>query len=355
MALKNAKQVVCPQRSMRIMSVKVDGTGTAALSGTCSNDMTLTVNGTGDYTLTFDVSYKREPEVIATPITDNIVTKLGTVAVGSVQILTENLSGTATDADFHAIILGSDTVDQMQEVFMSSMTFDMKSPQFRPRLLSYGVTTGAAQVETVTAPAVAGATQADFIVIYNQAGSSEALWLDIDAAGTAPTATQYTAAGTKTKVSVVTGNTAAQVAAAIVAAITLTGITVVDNLDGTFSITQNVYGACSDAVPYNAAGSGAGSITVAVGTQGLAASLGEGKFDGTIAQTVAGTYVITFEKQFLRAPEVGATVKTDNRVARVTACLISSVTIETQDLSGGAAADGNFSLLVLGSDHQDFI
>lgn len=108
-----SQAVSCPQRLMRVMSVKVDGTGTAALTGTCALNMTLTDNGTGDYTLTFDIPYKRAPEVIATAITDNIVCKLGTVAVGSIQILTENLSGTATDADFHVIILGSDTVDQI--------------------------------------------------------------------------------------------------------------------------------------------------------------------------------------------------------------------------------------------------
>jgi hypothetical protein len=111
MALKNAKQVVSPQRLMRVMSVKVDGTGTAALSGTCANNMSLTDSGTGDYLLTFNIPYKRAPEVIVTPITDNIVCKLGTIAVGSIQILSENLSGAATDADFHVIIMGSDTAD----------------------------------------------------------------------------------------------------------------------------------------------------------------------------------------------------------------------------------------------------
>lgn len=108
-----SKIVQCPQRQMRVMSVKVDGTGTAALTGTCSTNMTLTDSGTGDYLLTFALPFLRVPEVIATPITDNIVCKLGTVAVDSVQILTENLSGAATDADFHVIILGSDTVDQI--------------------------------------------------------------------------------------------------------------------------------------------------------------------------------------------------------------------------------------------------
>lgn len=235
------------------------------------------------------------------------------------------------------------------------LSFNVESTQRRPRMLSFGVTTGAAQVETVTAPAVAGATQGDFIVIYNQAGASEALWLDIDADGTVPTADEYTAATTKTKVSVSTGDLAAAVAAAIAGAVTIADVTAAYVSGATFTVTQDVYGACSNAVPYDEDGSGAGSITVSVGTEGLAASLGNGKFDGTIAQTVIGTYVITFEHAFLRVPEVGVTVKTDNRVARVTASAVGSVTIETQNLSGGAAADGNFSLLVIGSDDPDFV
>lgn len=107
----NAKSVKSTQRLMRMMTAIVDGTGTAALSGLCANDMSLTDSGTGDYLLTFDVPYARAPQVIATPVTDNIVCKIGTVAVGSVQILTENLSGSATDADFHVFILGSDAED----------------------------------------------------------------------------------------------------------------------------------------------------------------------------------------------------------------------------------------------------
>ena len=106
------KQVLSPQRDMRIMSLKVTGTGTASLSGTCANNVTLTDNGTGDYTLTFKLPYLRVPEVIATAVTDNIYCKVGTIAVGSVQVLTENLSGAATDAVFHVIILGADTADQ---------------------------------------------------------------------------------------------------------------------------------------------------------------------------------------------------------------------------------------------------
>lgn len=107
-----ARSVKSPQRLMRIMSAKVDGTGTAALSGTCANDMALTDNGTGDYTLTFDVAYERAPEVVVTPLTADAVPRIAAVAVDSVQILMRKASdGTAIDADFHVMILGSDAID----------------------------------------------------------------------------------------------------------------------------------------------------------------------------------------------------------------------------------------------------
>jgi len=107
-----AKAVVSPQRLMRLLSLKVTGTGTAALSGTCALNCTLTDNGTGDYTITPLIPFKRVPEAFATAVTDNIYCKVGTVTASSIQILTENLSGSATDAVFHLLIIGSDTEDQ---------------------------------------------------------------------------------------------------------------------------------------------------------------------------------------------------------------------------------------------------
>jgi hypothetical protein len=111
--VKRSKAVTCPQRAMRMMSVVVDGTGTASLGGICANDMTLTDNGTGDYTLTMKHAFKQLPQVLATPVTDNRICKIGTVTASAVQILTEDLSGSAADADFHVILLGSDTLDQI--------------------------------------------------------------------------------------------------------------------------------------------------------------------------------------------------------------------------------------------------
>lgn len=108
-----ARAVTCPQQQVSLLSVKVDGTGTASVSGTCALNVSLTDNGTGDYTITFLNPFKAAPECVATAITDNIYCKIGTVAAGSVQILTENLSGAATDADFHLIVVGSFSADQI--------------------------------------------------------------------------------------------------------------------------------------------------------------------------------------------------------------------------------------------------
>jgi hypothetical protein len=237
----------------------------------------------------------------------------------------------------------------------SVQTYFSESPQYRPRMLYFGVTSGARQVQTLTFPATAGATQGDFVLVYNEAGQTEALWLDIDGDGTAPTADEYVNADFQTVVAISTGDTDAQVAAAAEAASQLPDITIVDNTDGTLTVTQDVYGPTSEAIPLDADGSGAGSITVAEDVAGLLPVVGNGSPDATIEQTAVGTFVVTFAENFQRAPEVGATVKTDNRVARVTDSTIFAVTIELQNLSGGAAADGNFALIVLGSDAKDAI
>lgn len=233
---------------------------------------------------------------------------------------------------------------------ISQMKFAVQSPQYRPRIMQFNVTSGAAQVEVITAAAFASTAQADFIVIYNTSGDSEALWLDKNAAGTAPTAAAYTNATIKTKVSISTGNTAIQVAAAIDAASVLTGVTLTANGDGTLTLTQSSFLNCSNATRSNADGSGNGSFTLSVTTEGVTPTMANGKFDATIVQTATGTYEITYKLPYLRAPEACVLTITDNRVPRITGSTNFVLTVEMQDLSGGAAANGNFSCIVLGSD-----
>jgi len=234
----------------------------------------------------------------------------------------------------------------------------ISNPQYRPRMMYFGITSGAAQIETLTFPAVAAATQADFVVVYNQAGESIAAYIDIDADGTEPTSVLYTGATHKVPIVTVTGDTAILVAAAYELAVSgvIDDVTFSDAAaNGTCLVTQGVVGACSDAVVKNADGSGAGSITAAVGTQGLAVSAGNGMYDATITQAVTGVYVVTFDNAYLRAPEAVVTCKTDNRFARISASAVGSVTIEVQNIVGGATANGDFSLMVLGSDAKDAI
>ena len=82
-------------------------------------------------------------------------------------------------------------------------------------------------------------------------------------------------------------------------------------------------------------------------------ALTAGKFDGVLAKGGTGTYTITFNEPFLRAPEVVVTCKTDNRFARITATTTLACTIEVQNIVGGAAADGDFVAMVHGSDSAD--
>jgi hypothetical protein len=100
--------VTSPQRLIKLVSVKKSGLGTPALSGSCANFLTVTDNGVGDYTINFNtLVFAQLPEVVATVTTDDRIVKVGTVAIGSVQILTENLAGTAAEADFHLLVVGS--------------------------------------------------------------------------------------------------------------------------------------------------------------------------------------------------------------------------------------------------------
>lgn len=141
---------------------------------------------------------------------------------------------------------------------------------------------GNARVETITIPATAATAQGDYVVIKNALSQkTAAVWLDINANGTAPTGVKYTGADYKIKVSIVTGGTAAQNGTlfknALAAVTAFAGeLTLVDNLDGTISLTQKYTGAVTASDPENTGSTGAGSIGVAqvtAGTNGTAYEL----------------------------------------------------------------------------------
>lgn len=102
------RSIKSDQRLTRLVSLVLTGTGTAAISGTSATAVTLTDNGTGNYTLALATPFGRAPEVIVTPATDDTTVHLGTVTKSSIQILSEDLAGAAKDAVLHVMIVGSD-------------------------------------------------------------------------------------------------------------------------------------------------------------------------------------------------------------------------------------------------------
>lgn len=99
---------------IRQLELIVDGTGTAALSGPAANQATLTDNGTGDYTITFDEPFAQIPVCIPVCLTADCAVDTMVPAVDDVQItLVDATDGTtAKDGDFHILIVGADTADQ---------------------------------------------------------------------------------------------------------------------------------------------------------------------------------------------------------------------------------------------------
>lgn len=100
------------QRQTEDLEVRVDGTGTASIvSG--SNHVTLTDNGTGDYTLTITKPGARLLGAWFTPIDADVFPQIdiSDSSKSAVNVVWKNVAGTpsATDCDFYALIRLSGT------------------------------------------------------------------------------------------------------------------------------------------------------------------------------------------------------------------------------------------------------
>lgn len=233
------------------------------------------------------------------------------------------------------------------------MTFQIVSPQYQPRMMNLvsSFVTEVAEEITVTCDTFANSDQADYVVIYNQAGQSAAVWLDLDADGTEPTGDAYLAADFQLMASIVTGDLADDVAAAVVAALgaNLPDVTVVDNLDGTITITQDLPGATTDAAVHNADDSGAGSLAVSIDTDGVTGecNIDFGTFNVSAVYNSPGDYTITFNDPFVQIPEIVAVSATGALVPRIKSAAAGSVNIEILDLSA-VPTDSDLHILISG-------
>lgn len=138
---------------------------------------------------------------------------------------------------------------------------------------------------TVTLPATAGATQADYLYLETVDGTSYAVFLDIDEDGTEPTGALYVAADHKITAGIATGDADTAVATKVGAA--LTGDSNFDSTklsvtvsDETLLISQKQVGdPTNPPTPKNADDTGAGSISVSVTTAGVASDLNGTSFN----------------------------------------------------------------------------
>ena len=139
---------------------------------------------------------------------------------------------------------------------------------------------GALEGFTITCPSGGAAAQGDYVSMSEPDGDDYAIWLDIDAAGTAPTGAIYVAANRQVEVDIGSGDADTDVAAAVKAAM---------EADGSFneyelSVASNVITAVAvspksvtDAAPHSENDGGAGSFAVSVVQQGVDAKVYPGQ------------------------------------------------------------------------------
>jgi hypothetical protein len=105
------REIKGTKRLSRVLLFRVTGTGTAAINEG-AYDATLTDNGTGDYTLTFDTPFARTPVCVVGVLTANIIHQISSVSASAVRVkLFQGTDGTtATDGIFHLVVYGFDAV-----------------------------------------------------------------------------------------------------------------------------------------------------------------------------------------------------------------------------------------------------
>lgn len=112
--MQTRKKVSSEQRRVRQLFFRKGGAGTPVLDEGGLSCGTITDTGTGDYLITFTKAFRRKPVCQLTCLTSAKTVRLGTLAVGSVQVLGFNQADgtTAAEADFHLTVSGFDDEDE---------------------------------------------------------------------------------------------------------------------------------------------------------------------------------------------------------------------------------------------------
>jgi|688.fasta_scaffold02291_3 hypothetical protein len=106
------RSIKSPQRLPRQLHFKVDGVSTSSLL-VGALDGVLTVNGTGDYTVTFAQPFARVPVVSATVGGAAIgVALVDSASATAVTVKAFDLAASALDVELHLIVQGFDAADE---------------------------------------------------------------------------------------------------------------------------------------------------------------------------------------------------------------------------------------------------
>lgn len=133
---------------------------------------------------------------------------------------------------------------------------------------------GQYEISLITCVATASAAQGDYFVFESPAAETYAVWLDINANGTAPTGAAYVASTHQVQASIVTGGTATQNRDIILAAIgTIANMTIVATSTNQITITANTFANRANTVRHNTGDTGNGSFVVATSQGGVASTL----------------------------------------------------------------------------------
>jgi hypothetical protein len=152
-----------PVRGSKTQQVMYAGlvTSAGALSVGPSRNVSVTKNGTGDYTLSLDPGFGRDPVVLIMPFNavDGVSGRAETVTENSVNVLTFNSADSAADTGFNFMILGS---HQTQD-YARQKGGEILTPLRRPRLIGGSISNpgGSASIDFGTG---------DFTLVDNGAG-----------------------------------------------------------------------------------------------------------------------------------------------------------------------------------------
>lgn len=113
------RSIKSAQRKTRVLAVRLEGsTGTLSVEGLDANQVTVTDNGVGDYTITFNTAFAEAPHVVASPEATGIMHHFSSITASAVRVVTKLVDQDATyaapaaaEADLQVIVIGHDITD----------------------------------------------------------------------------------------------------------------------------------------------------------------------------------------------------------------------------------------------------